>query len=133
MADHDVAVTTQDATEEHSQTAAPDNQVGLPYIGQWNRLTSNTNWEKGEIICSWRAELESAGAASAEFSDEAWSRRVGNVSPQHVGRLRRVAVRFGAVWQDYEGVYWSHFQSALEWDDAEGGYHWRDDVPHPGE
>jgi hypothetical protein len=27
--------------------------------------------------------------------------------------------RFGAVCQQYQGLYWSHFQAALDWDDAE--------------
>jgi hypothetical protein len=36
-----------------------------------------------------------------------------------VGRLRRVYQRFGHVSEQYEGIYWSHFQAALEWDDAE--------------
>src|SRR5690606_12131349 len=48
-----------------------------------------------------------------------WSRRVGNVTPQHVGRLRRAFERFGAVRQEYRGLFWSHFQAALDWDDAE--------------
>ncbi len=89
------------------------------YVGQWNRLISTTNWEKGQIIHGWRTALQQAGADSAEYSDEAWSRRVGNVSPQHVGRLRRVYERFGDVWHDYDGLYWTHFQSALDWHDAE--------------
>jgi hypothetical protein len=54
-----------------------------------------------------------------EYSDEAWSRRVGNVTPQHVGRLRRAFERFGTVRDGYSGLYWSHFQAALDWDDAE--------------
>ena len=89
------------------------------YVGRWNHLISTTNWEKGQIIHQWRTELETAGASAAEFSDEAWSRRVGNVSPQHVGRLRRVYRQYGESWQDYVGLYWSHFQAALEWNDAE--------------
>ncbi|MDA1212613.1 MAG: hypothetical protein O2955_08845 [Planctomycetota bacterium] len=89
------------------------------FVGRWNHLISTTNWEKGQIIYQWRAELESAGASAAESSDEAWSRRVGNVSPQHVGRLRRVYRQYGESWQDYEGLYWSHFQAALDWNDAE--------------
>ena len=53
------------------------------------------------------------------MSDEAWSREVGGVSPQHVGRLRRTYERFGAVHKQYPGLYWSHFQAALDWPDAE--------------
>ncbi len=89
------------------------------YLGQWNGLISTTNWEKGHIICEWREALIASGASLAQYSDEAWSRRVGNVSGQHVGRLRRVAERFFAVRNEYAGLYWSHFQAALDWNDAE--------------
>lgn len=95
------------------------NSESQPFVGQWNELVSTTNWDKGAIICQWRASLESAGVASAEYSDEAWSQLVGGVTPQHVGRLRRTAQRFGEVYRDYAGIYWSHFYAALEWDDAE--------------
>ena len=68
-----------------------------PYLGRWNLLVSTTNWEKGRIISDWRQTLIDAGAPAQEYSDDAWSRRVGGVSGQHVGRLRRVFERFGAV------------------------------------
>jgi hypothetical protein len=96
-------------TEERSQL----------YVGRWNHLVSDTNWEKGRIICQWRGELHEAGAPAAEFSDEAWATRIGNVSSQHVGRLRRTFLRFGEVQNSYERLYWSHFQAAVEWTDAE--------------
>ena len=25
------------------------------FVGQWQRLVSTTNWDKGRIICQWRA------------------------------------------------------------------------------
>jgi hypothetical protein len=89
------------------------------YLGRWNRLVSTTNWEKGRIICEWRAALISAGAPPASYTDEVWSRTVGSVTPQHTGRLRRVYQRFGMVRDDYPGLYWSHFQVAVDWDEAE--------------
>ncbi len=89
------------------------------YLGRWQRLVSTTNWEKGKILADWRADLVERGAAAGEFSDESWSRQVGNVSPQHVGRLRRVWEQFGQVRETYPGLFWSHFQAALDWDDAE--------------
>jgi hypothetical protein len=90
-----------------------------PFIGLWNKLISTTNWDKGDVICKWRKSLEDAKAAAAEFSDEAWSQMVAGVTPQHVGRLRRTFDRFGHVYSEYDGVYWSHFYAALDWDDAE--------------
>ena len=89
------------------------------FVSQWNRLVSTTNWEKGRIICQWREALMTDGAAVTEYSDEAWSQLVGGVTSQHVGRLRRVFQRFGEEHDQYEGLFWSHFQAALEWDDAE--------------
>lgn len=89
------------------------------FIGQWNQLISTTNWDKGQIICQWRDSLEKEGVPAAERTDEAWSQMVGGVTPQHVGRLRRTFERFGEVFKEYSGIYWSHFYAALEWDDAE--------------
>jgi hypothetical protein len=94
-------------------------QASQPYVGEWNRLVSTTNWEKGRIIAEWRHALQKSDAPVSEFSDEAWARRVGCITSQHVGRLRRVWDRFGARYETYEGLYWSHFQAAVEWDDAE--------------
>jgi hypothetical protein len=94
-------------------------QTSEQFLGQWKRLVSTTNWEKGQIISQWRAALVEAGADVSEYSDDVWSRQVGQVTPQHVGRLRRVFERFGDVRDEYAGLYWSHFQAALDWDDAE--------------
>jgi hypothetical protein len=33
--------------------------------------------------------------------------------------LRRVYERFGEVFEQYPGLYWSHFQAAADWPDAE--------------
>jgi hypothetical protein len=94
-------------------------ETSVAFIGRWRGLVSTTNWEKGRIICEWRQALEASGAPAQEYSDEAWSRRVGQVSGQHAGRLRRVYERFQDVRQSYSGLYWSHFQAALDWSDAE--------------
>ena len=89
------------------------------FLGQWSRLISTTNWEKGRIIATWREAMITAQVAPRFYSDEAWSQRVGNVTSQHVGRLRRVYERFFFKHKDYAGLYWSHFQAALDWEDAE--------------
>ncbi|MCR4412455.1 MAG: hypothetical protein NUV77_08545 [Thermoguttaceae bacterium] len=94
-------------------------RTSVEYLGRWNRLVSTTNWEKGRIISQWRQSLLAAGVPIQFCSDEAWSRRVGHVSPQHVGRLRRTYEQFGEVYEQYPGLYWSHFQAALDWHDAE--------------
>ncbi len=94
-------------------------QSSEPFVGQWNRLVSTTNWQKGRIILDWREALVAQGVAVGEYSDEAWSRLVGGVTGQHVGRLRRVCQRFGQTHEQYRGLYWSHFQAAVDWSDAE--------------
>ena len=104
------------------QNALPETELDAasqPFVGQWNQLVSTTNWEKGRIILDWRDVLIEAQAPAVEYSDEAWSRRVGNVTGQHVGRLRRVYERFGTVTEQYDSLFWSHFQAALDWEDAE--------------
>ena len=95
------------------------NELSTEFVGRWSQLISTTNWEKGRIILEWREALQGSEASPASYSDEAWSRRVGGVTPQHVGRLRRVYERFGSSFATYPGIYWSHFLAALEWDDAE--------------
>lgn len=89
------------------------------FIGKWNTLISTTNWEKGAIILQWRQSLKDEGAPASQYSDDAWSRMVGGVTSQHVGRLRRTSDRFSESFDQFSGLYWSHFYAALEWDDAE--------------
>ncbi len=92
--------------------------VEQPFVGRWNQLVSQTNWEKGQIISQWRAALVDSGAPPAQYSDEAWAQRVGGVTASHVGRLRRVYDAFADSYESYRGLYWTHFLVALDWDDA---------------
>ena len=87
------------------------------YLGQWNTWSA-PNWERAALSSS-GGPPSRKGATSEEFTDEAWSRRVGNVSPQHVGRLRRAYDPSCRAHPRYPGLYWSHFQAGLDWDDAE--------------
>lgn len=99
---------------------AKADEASVEFVSRWNTLVSTTNWEKGRIILEWRESLVAAGASPQEYSDEAWCTRVGgNLSRQHVGRLRRVWERFGHQVETYKGVFWSHFYAALEWNDSE--------------
>ena len=103
------------------ETVAAENweAASVPFVGRWNQLISTTNWEKGRIIFQWRIALRDSGSPATEYSDDSWSRRVGGVTGQHVGRLRRTYERFGATCSDYAGLHWSHFHAAIDWDDAE--------------
>jgi hypothetical protein len=114
--------TLQDSALAESDLSADNpaiEEASREYLGRWNRLISSTNWEKGRIISQWREALIEAGAAAQSYTDEAWSRRAGNVTPQHTGRLRRVHQRFSSARETYAGLYWSHFQAALDWEEAE--------------
>ena len=120
--DADEANSDQPPTDEANSDIGEDDpklvELAQPFVGQWNDLISTTNWEKGNIIGQWREALISSSADATQYSDDAWARRVGGVTAPHVGRLRRVFDRFGSTYETYEGVYWSHFLAALDWDDA---------------
>jgi hypothetical protein len=105
--------------QELGVEAGVADETSRAFLGQWQVLVSSTNWEKGRIIRQWREALISSGASIQQYSDEAWSRRVNGVTAQHVGRLRRVYERFEETRADYPKLYWSHFQAALDWNDAE--------------
>ena len=94
-------------------------EVSSDFISSWNRLISMTNWEKGKLIHNWRTKLLENGLPRQVYSDESLAKRLGNVSGQHIGRLRRVYERFHEAFEKFSGLYWSHFQAVLDWDDAE--------------
>ncbi|MEM7477044.1 MAG: hypothetical protein AAF483_18830 [Planctomycetota bacterium] len=94
-------------------------ELSSEFVGRWSTLISTTNWEKGKIISEWREALMGSESPSSTYSDEAWAQQVGGVTAQHVGRLRRVHDRFGSSYTTYQGLYWSHFLAAIDWDDAE--------------
>ena len=100
-------------------------ELSLDYIVSWNRLVSMTNWEKGKLIFNWRTRLAENNLPRQAYSDETLAKRLGNVSGQHVGRLRRVFEQFGEKFGEYDRLYWSHFQAVLDWDDAQT---WLDDA-----
>ncbi|MDR1958778.1 MAG: hypothetical protein LBQ54_07020 [Planctomycetaceae bacterium] len=109
----------EEVTEEKPDVPAPViEELSLDFISSWNRLISMTNWEKGKLIHNWRTKLVESNLPRHVFSDEAWAKRVGNVSGQHIGRLRRVYEQFGDSVEAYPHLFWSHFQAALDWEDA---------------
>lgn len=117
----ETSIETEQAVTESTSADISDvsDVASKPFIGRWNKLSSETNWEKGRILLEWRNALIAAKAPSSQYSDEAWANRVGLVTCQHVGRLRRVFERFGESHGEYPNLYWSHFWAALDWDDSE--------------
>lgn len=114
----DVDAVTDDSLDELNAEDSQAAELAQPFVGRWNQLISTTNWEKGRIISQWRETLIESAVDAREYSDEAWARRVGGVTAPHVGRLRRVHDRFASTYETYDGLYWSHFLAALDWDDA---------------
>ena len=119
MPDMTLPGSAEDAGEQPTAENPAIETASSEYLGRWIRLVSTTNWEKGRIVAEWREALFEAAAPATAYTDEAWSRRVGSVTPQHTGRLRRVYQRFASMRETYPGLYWSHYQAALDWDDAE--------------
>ncbi len=117
------------SSSQDSESVSPENaelveEIAAEFMGFWNTLISQTNWKKGEVILTWRNRLVASGLPRGIWSDESLARRIGNVSSQHVGRLRRVFERFGDPQKYRENssfahLYWSHYQAALDWDDAD--------------
>ncbi|MDO5552230.1 MAG: hypothetical protein Q4G68_00585 [Planctomycetia bacterium] len=99
------------------ELATSVDEIAMEFVSFWNRLVSQTNWEKGKVIHTWRTRLIEAGVPHSLYTDEAIAKRIGNVSGQHVGRLRRVFEQFESP-DAYPTLYWSHFQAALDWQDA---------------
>ncbi len=117
--DESMASSEEGQREEALEDPEMLDSLSEDFVGSWNRLVSTTNWKKGEVILEWRNRLVESGAPRQSYSDEAWARRVGNVTGQHVGRLRRVFERFGRSHEHYPTLFWSHFQAAVDWNDAE--------------
>ena len=110
------ATTSEELTEDQSREL---DQRSQPFLGKWSQLISTTNWDKGAIIVDWQESMEKSELPKRCYSDEAWSQLVGGSTPQHIGRLRRTYQRFNHVYKQYDGLFWSHFYAALDWDDAE--------------
>ena len=45
------------------------NRTSKPHVDRWNKLVSNTNWEKGRIIAQWRQDLIESHSPATEYSD----------------------------------------------------------------
>jgi hypothetical protein len=66
--------------------------VSEPFVGRWNLLISQTNWEKGRIIFEWRAALIESGAGATSYSDEAWARSVSTSDSDNISQATQVSI-----------------------------------------
>jgi hypothetical protein len=82
---------------------------------------SRCNWEVGECAAVWTKRF-SRGRTDADFAE------LVGLSPDQVYQRRRVWETFGDVYENYGGLKWSHFYSALTWDDAAECLQWAQDI-----
>ena len=78
---------------------------------------SNCRWTVGECAAQW-TQRYSRGRTDADFA------QLIGLSPDQVFQRRRVWERFAANREQFASLKWSHFYTALNWDDAEACLHW---------
>lgn len=82
---------------------------------------SRCNWEVGECAALWTKRF-ARGRTDADFGV------LVGLSADQVYQRRRVWETFGDVAENYQALKWSHFYSALNWDDAAECLQWAQDV-----
>jgi hypothetical protein len=92
-------------------TAAIKQRIDAELVERWQKLVSDSNWDKGEVIASYSAN----GLWSR---DDEFSHIVGGVEKDYLRVLRLVWDRFSDVRSTYPSLRWTHFYVALEWPDA---------------
>lgn len=85
-----------------------------------NSLTE-CRWTVGECAFKW-TQRYARGRTDAEFAN------LISLSPDQVYQRRRVWERFHAVRESYQSLHWSHFYTALTWDNAEECLQWAEDT-----
>lgn len=102
-----------------SAAAAPETEVHLVQRAQF--AVSRCNWEVGECASLWTKRF-AKGRTDADFA------QLVGLSPDQVYQRRRVWETFADVSETYSELKWSHFYSALTWDDAAECLQWAQDV-----
>lgn len=86
-------------------------------IERAQRALSSCNWEIGECASQW-TKRHAKGRTDADFGS------LIGLSGDQVFQRRRVWETFADVHQNYEGLRWSHFYAAINWDDAAECFQW---------
>ncbi len=86
-------------------------------IQQARDAVSQCNWVVGECAAKWTARY-AKGRTDADFG------QMVGLSGDQIFQRRRVWERFGSVYGNFEGLKWSFFYVALNWDDAEDCLTW---------
>lgn len=82
---------------------------------------SRCNWEVGECAAIWTKRF-SRGRTDSDFA------ALVSLSGDQVYQRRRVWETFADVYLNYPTLKWSHFYSAINWDDAAECLQWAEDV-----
>ena len=83
---------------------------------------SSCNWTIGRCASEWTRRY------GRGRTDEDFAKLVG-LQRDHVTKRRLVWEKFGRIWPSYQNtLVWSHFYSALGWDDAEACLEWASDL-----
>lgn len=90
-------------------------------IERAQRAVSHCNWDVGECAALWTKRF-ARGRTDADFA------QLVGLSPDQVYQRRRVWETFGDVREHYQQLKWSHFYSALTWDDAAECLQWAQDT-----
>jgi hypothetical protein len=86
-------------------------------IDRAQTAVSSSNWIVGECASKWTRKY-ARGRTDSDFG------QMLGLSGDQVFQRRRVFETFGDVYQGYEGLKWSHFYVALNWDDAPECLQW---------
>ncbi len=90
-------------------------------VGRAQAALSNCSWTVGECAAQWTKRY-AKGRTDADFG------ALIGLSGDQVYQRRRVAETFGDVKDEYQQLKWSHFYTALTWDDAAECLRWADDM-----
>lgn len=101
-------------------TAAPA-ETEQTLIVRAQTAVSRCNWEVGECACLWTRRF-ARGRTDGDFA------QLVGLSPDQIYQRRRVWETFSDVQSSYGDLKWSHFYSALNWDDAAECLQWAQDI-----
>jgi len=99
---------------EHRETEAE-------LVGRAQAALSNCSWTVGECAAKWTKRY-AKGRTDADFGT------LIGLSGDQVYQRRRVSETFSDVKDHYQNLKWSHFYTALTWDDAAESLKWADDM-----
>ncbi len=101
------------------ETVREETEASL--IARAQTAVSRCNWEVGECAALWTKRF-ARGRTDADFA------ALVSLSGDQVYQRRRVWETFADVYQNYPTLKWSHFYSAINWDDAAECLQWAEDV-----